>query len=524
MKTLTIVLALCTFSLPAFSDVLVYDFFDYGGTNVTTFDNEFGGEGFETAWTTDGGNPEITAGYYAQSLSNSAVILPITGGSGFNDNLYFQPYRSFYTYNYLSLATNAKYYFSFLMQTDDTNQYNHLQFITSDGERCIVGFREPINGATNGSVDARAVLGSGTQTLAGPYYTGVVYYIVGVIEARASTNENDYISYSIYEDGDVLPFNEPLTFDLVSAGAALTSDITGVQLWTGGVNNDGRPTRFDEIRIGETWVDVTGVTEPQNELIYDHFDYGAGITTINNEFGGEGFGTAWGINGGNQDVTAGYDVQSLSNSAVLLPIKGGSVFNDNVYFQSYRNFYPYNYLNLATNAKYYFSFLMQTDETNQYNHLEFTTSDGQRCIVGFREPVNGATNGSVDARAVLGNGTQTLAWPYYTGVVYYMVGVIDAKAATNENDYIRYSIYEDGDVLPEDEPLSYDLVSAGAVLTSEITGVQLWSGGVNNDGRPTRFDEIRIGKTWMDVTGIPEPHFIGLLLFSIGVWLRKIRS
>ena len=237
---------------------------------------------------------------------------------------------------------------------------------------------------------------------------------------------------------------------------------------------------------------------PAALTVYELFDYGDSATTFNGGTGGFGFDNAWNINGGSDTVVAGYEPTSMVNSAYTFMPVGGCGKNDHNGFRVKRRLT--DGIDLALDGNYYFSFMMATYETNIFNHLEFDDYDTSTTIlVGFRnDPTNQANNGKAVARAVCGTGTQGLSSKgYELSNAYFFVGKIEARQASS--DYIRINVYEDGDVVPTNEPGTYQVNTAGMNLNVQIYELVLWHGGMTNDGRPIKLDELRFGTRWVDV-------------------------
>lgn len=99
-----------------------------------------------------------------------------------------------------------------------------------------------------------------------------------------------------------------------------------------------------------------------------------------------------------------------------------------------------------------------------------------------------------------------------------MIGKIEAH--DTENDIMYLSIYTASGSVPGTEPATYQLKSTGTALSGSLTGVTLKNGGVNNNGKPCNYDELRFGESWADVA-IPEPAALGLAVVALGLLRRR---
>lgn len=90
---------------------------------------------------------------------------------------------------------------------------------------------------------------------------------------------------------------------------------------------------------------------------------------------------------------------------------------------------------------------------------------------------------------------------------YLLVGKIDARASAGANDTIPFSIWQNGTTIGS-EPVTWDV--SGLVEAGDTDRVinRLF---VNGNGNVDRFDEFRLGDTFADVTGVPEPGTLARL-------------
>ena len=98
---------------------------------------------------------------------------------------------------------------------------------------------------------------------------------------------------------------------------------------------------------------------------------------------------------------------------------------------------------------------------------------------------------------------ETANGTFSADTTYFMVGKI---VTANGNDTISLSAYTGTDVISGTE--TWDITnSADALRTSTLSAVRFNS----PTGTNSQFDSLRIGETWADVTGVPEPSTYALL-------------
>lgn len=242
--------------------------------------------------------------------------------------------------------------------------------------------------------------------------------------------------------------------------------------------------------------------------VYEGFNYPSS-TSVNTKDGGDGWGGVWGINGGSPSIVAGYRSTSVYNTAFLATTFtniGGSLQNDHNTFFAERSFTNSAAVDLTVDGAAYFSFLMSYPETSSASWLEFT---GASINSPYRVTFNGT---SVAATGGGGTYSTTGSDTYEVDTVYFIIGKITTSASGN--DYVSVNVYKSGDTVPATE--AFIVQSTGATSGGEITGINFHQGDPdNNDGNPAVLDEFRLGDSWTDVAGIPEPGILAVVALAI---------
>jgi len=245
-------------ALTALGGVTVMDQFTMATGNL-----EGGGDGlgFAAAWDDAAATPAITVA--AGSLTSVAYSSRgfVADGNKANSpvgagaNLDWTAGRQLATA--LDMNSNATYYFSWLVLGSWTNQ--------SVKRGWNVGFSTVSNNLT-GALSVKNLYNTGNLSTAnggtefGPSVSNVlangkVLFVVGKIQALS--NGSDTVLLKTFADSNTVPVTE--IWDVSNAVASAAS--LGYFVVAGRVNDGGSYYNFDEVRVGESWNDVTQVPE-----------------------------------------------------------------------------------------------------------------------------------------------------------------------------------------------------------------------------------------------------------------------
>ncbi|MCW1887639.1 immunoglobulin domain-containing protein [Luteolibacter flavescens] len=253
-RNCTFVLTGCLSPLALQAAPLAYEGFDYatGTGNLTTLN---GGTGWNGAWqTVNNGSADILtgsmtagasspAGYDALSIGNSSLLPNNRRVGRLIDTSANGPFglRGYRDANGRIGADGTTIYLSFLQQANGTSSYYEFEFHRDNlGDSGRIGGIGNDQGGNN--VHLRAP--NGTHTLVGPGNTNVNFYVVR-IDFKAG-NDDVYV----YQNPTSATEPTPTLTKL----AAADMSFNGISF---GAFNNSRTISHDEVRIGQTWGDVT---------------------------------------------------------------------------------------------------------------------------------------------------------------------------------------------------------------------------------------------------------------------------
>ena len=264
--TLSRVMAVCgamAFLTTAQATLFEYDPFDYSGT----LPGQNGGPGWGGAWTTQGTSAANSLAADGLSLSypmswespltplDSSGSRVMTGGVGANT------YRLFSQTIPLNVDGTVAYV-SAMFRKNAANGGG----VTSDN--VLLEFTDNLGNrrwgvGIEGTGDKPWLNANGSGTAATAVTPGETYFMVAKIVSSASGLDTAYLKvYGTGYDNQVT-FAEPTAWDATlteSTGAIL--DRVRVRIDAG--NTAGSPGEVDEIRIGNSWLDVVSIPEPSS--------------------------------------------------------------------------------------------------------------------------------------------------------------------------------------------------------------------------------------------------------------------
>lgn len=238
----------------AFGVVLAYDGFDYANDAAPVVGLN-GGTGWTSGWIDGGlGGGGFTVSQDDTSMSLSSFpfttvgdrVLAVGAGTGGNSMRVARPLPSTF-----DMAQDGVLYASFLVKkinssTATTNNNMEFGLNSGTGGNGTIRF-----GATstnqfflNDNTSVPAGQNFGAMTLGDTYF--------GVLKVQSSAASEDVLSAHIFDSTETVATSEPETWDKTKNFTSIAV-LDHVRLWIG-VQASGE---FDEIRIGNTWADVT---------------------------------------------------------------------------------------------------------------------------------------------------------------------------------------------------------------------------------------------------------------------------
>ncbi len=280
-------------------------------------------------------------------------------------------------------------------------------------------------------------------------------------------------------------------------------------------------------------------------LIYEGFDYAAGVNGMNGQNGGTGFTAAW--DNGNADVTAGSmgftdgGGRSLNTSGnrMFVDASGtlGTVGTTIAQFRSIATAVD----GAAGNTLYISLLGQQLSGAGRAMNFAFFTDVANNGIYSSQEriSVGHGTNAPTAAGPftwgafVFGNGNN--------GALPQVIGSNYSASSINDSTFVvlkievdasglddRFSLFVNPSLSAEGVP-AVSFLRDSLVSLSEIDRIRPFAGGSNTTlaPAPSDFDELRIGTSWADVTPftlVPEPGAATMgMLALMGLLVRRRR-
>jgi hypothetical protein len=273
-------------------------------------------------------------------------------------------------------------------------------------------------------------------------------------------------------------------------------------------------------------------------IAYEGFDYDQADGVLSGRNGGTGWDTAWTNNTGvNQNIFLTNDNTSIPTPPNPYSPTGDRISKPGVANTSFattsRNFNGVintandTGLNMGINGTLYLSYAWIKNENggNAGDNIEIGLHDA---AFGTRYVRAGSTSGSAtaaDAHFLVGGTSAAVAAGdiYDTiafGTIYYTVIKVTANATGD--DMVQVSNFTLSNPVPLSEPITWQKTTI--LPAADTVNLNRFSFIIGMNAR-VQFDEIRVGTTWGDVAGIPEPNSVALLLLSAvaGFCARTLR-
>lgn len=238
------------------ADLLEYEGFDYSGT---TIDGQNGGSGWGSAW--DDGDGDF-ARLSNDDISLDSAAFPFTPIGDRIEGAGGAARRYLNTTIDLGEDGNVMY-FSALLRKNSldalASEDVSLDFFGNDGAHRR--FRFGLTSDDQFMVEAASTGASTTGTV----LADTTYFMVVKLVSHSTTDDEAFLK--VYAPGDTVDSSEPGSWTLTDGGGtSVNIDVLELTLGSG-FSESGA---IDEIRIGETWADVTSaatVPEPSSLLI-----------------------------------------------------------------------------------------------------------------------------------------------------------------------------------------------------------------------------------------------------------------
>jgi hypothetical protein len=257
-------------------------------------------------------------------------------------------------------------------------------------------------------------------------------------------------------------------------------------------------------------------------LASEGYNYTADGTSLNGKGGGTGFAAAWAD--ADNDVLLSTSAGSLSYPAgVTLTPTGTRVELTAADTAAAATRQLATGMSLATGGNvFYASGLFRRSAVS-----------GEQSLVQFRDTVAGNIRWSFginNAGSFLVSVNPTDANQVATGgtaaadTTYLIVARIRTNTGTGGNDEVFLQAYGPGDTVIAEPAADTDwqLRSSGGSSVT-LTFAELLM--ANAAGATNQFDELRVGTTFADVTGVPEPASVGVLaVAAVGLLARRCRG
>lgn len=257
-------------------------------------------------------------------------------------------------------------------------------------------------------------------------------------------------------------------------------------------------------------------------LASEGYNYTADGTSLNGKSGGTGFAAAWAD--ADNDVLLSTSAGSLSYPAgVTLTPTGTRVELTSADTAAAATRQLSTGMSLSTNGNVFYASALfrRSAVTGEQSLVQFrdTAAGNIRWSFGINNAGNFLVSvNPTDAGQVATGGTAA------ADATYLVVARIRTNTGSGGNDEVFLQAYGPGDTVIG-EPATdaaWQLRSSGASSVTLAFAELLMA---NTAGATNQFDELRVGTTFADVTGVPEPASVGVLAVSAaGLLCRRRRG
>lgn len=504
-----------------FGDPLLYEPFGYSVAGGTSLNGKSGGgeSGLAGAWATNvtlGSDAfgvtkaDISLADPAVSLSHPLLWANPTGGR-LDDSDGGNSLRGLDGFT-INMGTNDVRYVSALVRGSAMiqfqgyptgTQYIRSAFGIDNSGEFLIGMNNESGKYASGAAYSR-----------GTYQTDQAYLLVAKIAPTSGGGYTDAWSLKVF-DRHMTPIEEPSTWDYQQ------TQLSGVNLDKLSVGfYSGIPGQVDEIRVGESWVDVV---ETPTAVVED-FLYGAADGALHGEDGGQRWGAAWNEPGATTPPTDPYvQYHADTNLQFDNPDYGWNGMNAEGAIANSRSS---DFNDVIHSARREFD--KPLDGTVWISGLVRAAND-QGSVLLWLEP---NTSGSSGANAIgfFEHGSSDNVWIKYNGAAsfesnpfhdqmdeehtYLYLAKLDMNYSAEGYDRIAYWIKQETDDVSSELALGSPLFSREG---ADALGPTFDYLGLSFNRTDAYFDALRVGSTFNFVMGVPEPSSLVLGVMALAL-------
>lgn len=254
----TLVASACSLcATHAHAALLASDAFDYNTSGTLGAQSSAGG-GFSSGWTDDAGlTTASTDTVEAASLTAPTGYDPAPSGGSTSGSSGFLAYRGLAAAAQIDLGVDQDYYISFLAERNVGTRARSYSVLLQDSTASTVATISTSTGGAPG-------IGFGAGTVSGATAVGNGSTSLWVIKIAARATDPDQIFLEVYNEAEALDTAEPTASWDVTSNTDLNASVISQ---IGFAMGSGATFQLDELRIGESFEDVTGVPEPASALL-----------------------------------------------------------------------------------------------------------------------------------------------------------------------------------------------------------------------------------------------------------------